>query len=91
MDWISQVMKFNPETKTLMTRDGRMIKALSCHLNVRLNQLQVEPDGHRRCDRCDHRVLDTGLLSEAQIVEQVAADPATCLIVRRGQRNIDIV
>jgi len=84
-------MKFNPETKTLMTHAGKVIKALSCHLNVRLNQLQVEPDGHRRCDMCDHRVLDTELVSESQLVEQVASDPRVCLIVRRGQRNIEIV
>lgn len=87
---MNQIMKFNPETKTLMTHDGRAIKVLSCHLNVQLKHLQIEPDGHRRCDKCKHKVLDTALLSEAQIVEHVATEPSTCLIVRRKQHNIEI-
>lgn len=88
---MTQRMKFNPVTKALLTHDGKLIKTLSCHLNVQLKQLQVEPDGHKRCEKCEHRVLDTALLSEDQIKSQVAVDPSTCLIVRRGQENVDIV
>lgn len=88
---MTQRMKFNPDTKALLTHDGKLIKALSCHLNMQLRQLQVERDGHRRCDMCEHKVLDTALLSEKQILEQVAVDPGTCLIVRRGQENVEIV
>jgi len=84
-------MKFHPGTKVLTTHDGRLIKTLSCHLNMQLNQLQVDPDGHRRCDKCEHKVLDTALLSESQLLKHIEADPNTCLIVRRRQQNIEII
>lgn len=88
---MTQRMKFNANTKALLTHDGKLIKTLSCHLNVQLRQLHIERDGHRRCDMCEHKVLDTALLSEKQIQEQVALNPGTCLIVRRGQENVEIV
>lgn len=91
MAGMTQSMKFNPDTKALSTHDGKLIKILSCHLNMQLKQLHVEPDGHRRCDMCEHKVLDTALLSEGQIREQVEMNPRTCLIVRRGQENVEIV
>lgn len=85
-------MKFDPSTKSLLTNDGRLIKVLSCHLQMRLDQLKPDKrSGHWHCGSCSHRVLDTALLTQEQLEEQVRSDPGTCLIVRRKQHNVEIV
>lgn len=85
-------MKFDPATMSLMTDDERLIKVLACHMKMRLDQLKIDRlTGHRHCDACAHRVLDTALLTQQQVEEQVEADPAACLIVRRSQHNIEII
>lgn len=85
-------MKFDPDTMSLLTADGHLIKVLSCKFQMRLDQLSLDQQtGHRRCDLCAHRVFDTALLTQQQVVEEVQSDPETCLIVRRKQHNIEIV
>ena len=85
-------MKFDPASKTLMTDAGQLIKQLSCHRKMQLEQLQAEPGtGHWHCAACVHRVLDTALLTQAQVQAAVAADPGTCLLIRAGQHNVQLV
>lgn len=85
-------MRFDPATRTLWTDDGQLIKRLSCHRPLLPGQLRPEPGtGHWHCDACRHPVLDTARFTEAQLQARVAADPGTCLLVRRGQPNLDIL
>ena len=85
------MMKFDPATRSLMTDDGQLIKQLSCHRKMHLGQLQPEPQtGHWHCAACEHQVLDTALLDEQQLQTAVAEKPDICLLVRRGQPNVEI-
>lgn len=85
-------MKFDPATKALTADDGHLIKVLQCPRKMRLAQLLADGEsGHFHCNACTHKVLDTSLLTEEQLVEHVKVDPNCCLLVRRDQHNIDIV
>lgn len=85
-------MKFDPASRTLLTDDGRLIKHLSCHRRMRLEQLQPDPHiGHWHCAVCVHQVLDTAVLSEQELQAAVADNPGLCLLIRRGQPNVDIL
>lgn len=84
-------MKFNRETKELFTDAGELIKVLHCPLRMRWAQFAVA-DGapHRFCGGCEHPVLDTGALSDADVLAAVRADPSTCLCVRASQTNVTL-
>lgn len=85
-------MKFDPITKSLMTKSGQLIKVLSCPKSVALKSLVLDENGrHRRCELCNHSVVDTALLNEADLTLTLRNNPRTCLIVRRNQKNIEIL
>lgn len=85
-------MKFDRETKELFTDAGELIKVLHCPLRMRWTQLGVTSGSpHRICASCDHRVLDTSALSDADVLAAVRADPSTCVCVRASQPNLSLV
>lgn len=85
-------MKFNPGTKELFTASGELVKVLRCPVPMRWEQLTAEVgEPHRTCARCEHRVLDTAVMSEAEVVAAVRADPFACLCVRAGQQNLTLL
>lgn len=85
-------MKFNPSTKELRTDSGELVKVLHCPLRMRWEQLTVDAgEAHRTCAHCEHKVLDTAVMTEEEVVAAVRADSAACLCVRAGQRNLTLV
>lgn len=81
-------MTFNPITRDLYTDEGTRIKKLNCPLGADWADMRPLDSGHRLCGHCQHPVLDTALLSEADVLTQVRAQPDTCLKVDLNQANI---
>ena len=86
-------MQFDPSTSTLFTDAGERIKTLHCPRKMQWTQLEAARDHtpHRHCRACDHVVLETAVLSDADLLAIVRADPSTCLQVRSDQPNLTLV
>jgi hypothetical protein len=85
-------MKFNPDTRELFTDAGELVKVLRCPLRMRWEQLDANDcSPHRICSECDHPVLDTTVLSDAEVLAAVRSDPSTCLCVRASQENLTLL
>lgn len=85
-------MKFNRITKELFTDAGELIKVLRCPLRMRWEQLDGGPGApHRHCGECNHSVLDTAILSDAEVLSVVRSAPSTCLCVRASQSNVTLL
>lgn len=85
-------MKFDPKTKALYTDTCDFVKILHCPLEKRWEQLGTRPaSAHRTCAECDKAVLDTAVLTDAEILAAVRVDPTTCLFVSARQVNITLV
>jgi len=85
-------MKFDPTNRTLFTDEGVFVKRLHCPLRMRWSQLRPqEMSQHRRCEECQHQVLDTAAMSDAEISAAVRADPETCLSISPRQANVSII
>lgn len=68
---------------------GELIKVLHRSLRKHWAQLGVNAGSpHRACGICGHDVLDTGALSDADVLAAVRADPSACLYVRASQPNL---
>ncbi len=86
-------MKINPITKELFTDEGTMIKRLHCPYNVRWDALESihNIDTVKKCSICNHEILDTASLNDADIYRIVTNNPNTCLKVDLNQYNIRII
>ena len=85
-------MKLNPTTKELFTEDGQLIKVLHCPLRIRWEQLQVQTgSAHRNCMNCEHQVLHTAAMSDANVLAAVQTDPTTCLYISADQENLTVL
>lgn len=84
-------MRFQPLTQTLSTDEGELIKHLYCPLGKTWEQLAATDSAHRLCAHCNRPVLDTGAMTEAEVVAAVRADPETCLRVSAFQENLTIL
>lgn len=85
-------MQFNPQTQTLFTDQGEVIKRLHCPYRKRWHQLRMLLGSpHRSCSTCERTVLDTAKLTEDEVVALVRSDPHTCLLVRADQDNVTIL
>ena len=85
-------MQFDPQTQTLFTDQGEVIKRLRCSYRRRWHQLRLlTGTPHRSCSTCERSVLDTAQLTEEEVVAQVRRDPNTCLRVRANQDNVTIL
>lgn len=85
-------MKFDPATQRLFTDAGELIKVLHCPLRMRWEQLAAR-DGspHRTCAECGHQVLDTAVMTDAEALARVRAEPSACLCVSANQKNVTLV
>jgi hypothetical protein len=85
-------MRFSPRTKELFTDAGELVKVLDCPLKMRWEQLGAsEASSHHICGECEQSVLDTAVLSDAEVLAAVRADPSTCLCVRASQENLTLL
>ena len=84
-------MKFNPHTNRLFTDDNRLIKQLVCPYRANWMRFTATSDPKARlCDVCDHRVTDTALMTEDEVVALMAADADACLKVDFDQDSLTI-
>lgn len=85
-------MKFDPTTKELFTDAGTLVKKLHCPVRMRWEQLHASTDlPHRVCNECSHDVLDTAVLSDAEVLAAVQSNPSTCLSVAASQANLTLI
>lgn len=85
-------MKFNPLTKQLFTNDGRLIKRLHCPFRLDWRKLAAtENPAARHCGICEHRVTDTAMLTEEELLELLSENPSACLKVDLNQPNLTII
>ena len=82
-------MKFNPNTNTLFTNEGALIKKLHCPLQARWDDMHQSSDFRiRKCDGCRREVYDTALFKDPDLLRIVEKDPQTCLKVDLNQNNL---
>lgn len=83
-------MKFDPVTKRVYTERDEFIKTMHCPYKVRWGNLQETSSTSRKCAQCDHLVIDTEFLSDAEVLRLVNANPATCLKIDLNQHNVKL-
>ena len=80
-------MLFKQATGDLFTATGVFIKNVHCPKgSAALGLLGVDRLGRLSCHGCSRRIHDVRLMSEAQVVALVQADPKACLLLDR--RNL---
>ena len=84
-------MKFNPIKKEIYSDNGQLIKKLNCPYKIKWENLELTNTGARRCENCDHMILDTELLNENEIIKLVKDNPYTCLKIGLNQQNVKII
>lgn len=84
-------MKFNPNSKKLMTNGGGLIKILKCPLAVRFGELSRTDFGVLSCAFCENNLVSTEYLSEEQVISHVNQNPNICLVVDLEQENLRII
>ena len=85
-------MKFNPNTKTIYTDDGELIKKLNCPKNKQWdNLITLNEQQAKMCDSCNHLVLDTATLSNIELSQIIKHNPNTCFKVSVRQSNLTII
>lgn len=75
-------MVFNASTGELFTAGGVLIKRIHCpNGDAAFGLLGLDRRGRLTCDGCSRRIHDVRLMSEAQVVALVKADPDACLLL----------
>jgi len=84
-------MEFNPITQTLFTNEGQFVKKLHCPYGVRWDGLmEAHGSPHRSCSVCQHPILDTAAMSDAELLSKLRSAPDTCLKVELDQPNLTV-
>lgn len=82
-------MKFNPITRNLFTNDDQFVKKLHCPYGVRWDGLaRSNATPNRACSVCQHPILDTATMSDADLLSKLRSEPDTCLKVDLDQSNL---
>jgi hypothetical protein len=83
-------MRFNPINKNIYTDEGIFIKKMNCPFQVDWNDLAPSNDNWRKCNHCDHVIIDTNALRDVELLAMVAQNPYTCIKIDLNQDNIKI-
>ena len=67
----------------IIDEQGTVLKTVSCPKRILDSDLETPSALISRCTHCDHNVINTDYLTEAQIIEQLKEDPTTCLKINR--------
>ena len=84
-------MKFDPISKEVLTNKGEFIKKINCPFNMRWDNLIGDDLSNRKCSKCDHRIIDTQLLTDVELLNMVKENAKTCLKIDLNQHNIKII
>lgn len=83
-------MKLDLTTKELFTDEGNFLKVLDCPKKVQASELKKLSADSYICSSCDHTILETAGLTDAQLQKIVEKDPQQCLKVNINQSNLKI-
>ena len=72
-------MPFEIKNKRLYSDTGEFLKEIHCSRAVKKDDLTPTKEGHFRCSKCDHVVLDTDLMTENEIMQRLRDNPNACL------------
>jgi hypothetical protein len=84
-------MQFNPIKKTVYTDAGEFVKQMHCPYKMQWDQLEAAGGAYRKCSNCNHLIVDTGALSDHELLEMVRQQPDTCLKIDLNQPNLKII
>jgi hypothetical protein len=72
-------LKYSPESQTLFSQDGKLIKSFSCPLNKKWQHLSLtDNDLVRFCGSCSKDVTDISSFNEQQIIAIFKVSPESC-------------
>lgn len=84
-------MKFDPINKKVYTDAGEFVKQMHCPYKMQWDQLEAVGGAHRKCSKCDHLIVDTGVMSDDELLKMVRDNPDTCLKIDLNQSNLNII
>ena len=84
-------MKFNPLTKEIYSDNDQFIKKMNCLYKINWDNLEHINSTMRKCENCNHLIVDTEFFSDEYIISMVKDEPDTCLKIDLNQKNIKIV
>jgi hypothetical protein len=84
-------MKFNPLTKEIYTDNDQFIKKMNCPFKINWDNLEHANSTMRKCENCNHLIVDTEFISDQDILGMVKDKPDTCLKIDLNQKNLKII
>ena len=84
-------MKFNPITKEIYTDKDEFVKRMNCPYKINWDNLEDTNSASRKCENCDHLILDTAFLTDYNLLNLVRENPNICLKIDLNQHNIKVV
>ena len=84
-------MKFNPITKEIYTDKDEFVKRMNCPYKINWDNLEDTNSTSRKCENCDHLILDTVFLTDYNLLNVVRDNPNICLKIDLNQHNIKVV
>ena len=80
-------MKFDPIKKEIYTDEGKYIKQMNCRYKINWDNLEKINPTLRKCDNCNHLIIDTSFLSDEELYNIVRQNPDACLKIDLNQNN----
>lgn len=84
-------MKLNLLTQSLYTDDGKFLKKLHCPYHMDWSDMDINDAKSRKCNQCQHAVLDTRQHTEEELSKILTDNPDTCLKIDVNNENIKII
>ena len=84
-------MKFNPITKDIYTDNNEFVKTMNCLYKISWEKLEPINSTIRKCENCDHLIIDTESITDDELLKIVTQNPDTCLKIDLNQKNIKIL
>ena len=84
-------MKFDPITKEIYTDKDEFVKTMNCPYKVTWDKLENTNSIFRKCENCNHFIVDTENLTDDDLLKMVIQNPDTCLKIDLNQNNLKII
>ena len=84
-------MKFNPITKEIYTDKNEFVKRMNCPYKINWDNLEDTNSTSRKCENCNHLILDTEFLTDYNLLIMIRDNPNICLKIVLNHHNIKVV
>ena len=84
-------MKFDPLTKDIYTDKDEFLKTMNCPYKMSWDNLEATNSTLRKCENCDHLIVDSEGLTDEDLLKIVIQNPNTCLKIDLNQHNLKII